>query len=296
MKTIRGVLFCLILLIAALVAPAGQEPASDESVDWGSHLWNAVKKDRLDLLAAYLQAGRPHTYPSGSYDGEISILHIAFQLGKVEAAAMMLDAGVKFDLGFEINRDYDWIPIIESGSAAMVKLVLARGYDPNLRMDWRANGEDSSGFSYPLSLAAKEGHGEIIALLLDAGADPNALFHTRFNSPHYGGIAYSFEYRSAYDLLEGKPALQELVRKKGGQPASKNARLGESATVSGAGLRVRSSPGTDGEVLGKLDAGVKVRALRTGPEDTIAGATQLWVYVAAPGGHEGWVFGQFLSY
>lgn len=147
-----------------------------------------------------------------------------------------------------------------------------------------------------MSLAAKEGKGELVALLLDAGANPNSIYHTRFNVPQYGGTAYSFEYRSAYDLLEGQPALQELVRKKGGQPASKIARLGESATVNGAGLRVRSSPGTDGEILGKLDAGVKVRALRTGPEDTIAGAMQLWVYVAAPGGLEGWVFGQFLSY
>jgi hypothetical protein len=296
MKTIRGVLFYLILLFSAMMPAMGQEATGDESVDWGSHLWDAIEEDRLDLLAAYLQAGRPHTYPSGSYDGEISILHIAFRLGKVEAAAMMLDAGVQFDLGFEINRDYDWIPIIESGSAAMVKLALARGYDPNLRMAWRANGEDSSGFYYPLSLAAKKGNGEIISLLLDAGADPNASYLSRFNPPVHGSTFYSFNYRSAYDLLEGQPALQELVRKKGGQPASKNARLGESATVSGAGLRVRSSPGTDGEVLGKLNAGLKVRALRTGPEDTIEGATHLWVYVAVPGGLEGWVFSQFLSY
>ena len=65
--------------------------------------------------------------------------------------------------------------------------------------------------------------------------------------------------------------------------------------VTGSGLRVRNAPGTDGDVLGKLDAGVAVRAIQSGPEDTIGGATNIWFYVVAPGGLVGWVFGQFLA-
>lgn len=300
MKNTTRALACLLLALIAVLPAFGQDGADD--TDWSTYLWDAVRGNRLDLIKAYLNAGRPHTYPTGSYDGEDSILRPAFVLGNVEAARLMLDAGVTFDLGFEINRSYDWREIIEAGNPAMVKLVLSRGYSPNLQMQWRANGEDSSGTDWPLTLAARAGNAEIMSLLLAAGARPDAVYHTRFNSPTYGGtgisgaVGFSFDYRTAWDILGDRPELQALVKKYGGTSVSKDPRFGETATISGAGLRVRSSPGTDGTVLGKLEAGVKVRALRTGPEDTVGGFTALWIYVVAPGGLEGWVFGQFLSW
>ncbi len=298
MNTTNRAIACLLLaLVAALPAAAQDSGGGDGSgdTDWGSWLWDAIEENRLDLIRDYLKAGRPHTYPSGNYDGEVSILNLAFRLGNLEAARLMLDAGVKFDLGFEMGRYYDWRPILEDGNPDMVKLVLSRGYSPDLQMQWQSNGEDSSGTDWPLTLAARAGSAEIMSLLLAAGADPNVVFHARFNSPAYGGDFF-FDYRTACDILDGQPELLALVKKRGGLPASKDPRAGEGATVSGAGLRVRSSPGTDGTVLGKLDAGVKVRALRTGPTDTVGGVTAKWIYVVGPGGLEGWVFGQFLTW
>lgn len=285
-------LVCLSVALAAATLAFGQDGSSglQYDPDW-IYISGAIESDRLDLLADYLKAGKPHEF---EYDrGDVSMLHLALDLRKYEAARLMIEAGVRFDLDSqEGGHARDWAPLIEWGDLDLVRLALAKGYNPNLRMGWSSEGNQSGEVFYPINLAAAQANGDIIKLLLDAGADPNAVWE---EWDYWDG--YTFSYSTAMDILDGddEVGVRQIVKQAGGKPVAELPGAGRLYVVTGSGLRVRNAPGTDGDVLGKLDAGVAVRAIQSGPEDTIGGATNIWYYVVAPGGLVGWVFGQFLA-
>lgn len=69
----------------------------------------------------------------------------------------------------------------------------------------------------------------------------------------------------------------------------------ENATITGDGLRIRSGPSTDDEILGKLDSGTRVTVkARSWEEETIGGNHAYW-YLIFYNGIEGYVFGHYLE-
>lgn len=168
----------------------------------------ALSEKSPKKIAALLRSGAD---PNGrTQEGATPLLVSAGLLGSVPPTTQLLDAGARvngsgrwYGVGFIRcpvgEKQFEQTPLAlaaASGQTAVVRLLLARGADPNARdgsgytvlrravpkpvlvrllLNAGARlGNDAAGHHAILAEAAGDGESETVALLLDHGADPNA--------------------------------------------------------------------------------------------------------------------------
>lgn len=142
---------------AAEARSAGHEPEFTKA-DVDAYLLAASHGD-LNALRECLAAGMP--VDSADDKGHTAVFR-AITAGQMPAVEFLRQAGADCQTDpADLGRLHD---AAVSGSADMVRMVLASGCDVNAR--------DSNGFT-PLINAAIFGHLEVVRTLLEAGADPN---------------------------------------------------------------------------------------------------------------------------
>jgi uncharacterized protein len=169
--------------------------------------WSAVmyaaREGATDAVRTLAEAGANLnlTDPEGT-----SALIIAIVNGHWEAASMLVDEGADVNLadikgmtplyaaidmhtlGDTFGRPYPPAPVID-GSVGMIKLLLAKGADPNARLKgpilkrvYDAGDNRLGEGATPLMRAARKCDVAVMTLLLEAGADPK-LTQTSGNTP-----------------------------------------------------------------------------------------------------------------
>jgi hypothetical protein len=88
------------------------------------------------------------------------------------------------------------------------------------------------------------------------------------------------------DLLEGWPGDIKIAPPYGGEKLS---------YAAASNLRLRSMPGTDGEIITTIKQGEKVLPLEPGLSATIDGIRAPWVWVETADGRHGWCFSAYLE-
>lgn len=162
----------------------------------------AVRENQPEIVKALLTAGaNPNVL---SPDHQYSVLHVAVQSGRADMIPELLAAGADAlhpaENGATALHDAVWngdtaavrallpayracnfIPVeggqpapiamaISHGNAAIVKLILDAGFDPNKKGTGKRRADDPA-----LHTAAKAGNAAIVKMLLEAGADKNAV-------------------------------------------------------------------------------------------------------------------------
>lgn len=126
-------------------------------------------------------------------------LHIAAEYDSIGVATFLLDNGATVDL-LSDNLRFPITYAIISRNLSMVKLLLARGADPNSKA-----GEE--GFT-PISYAADADAGVIIQLLLDNGADIDAQPTTGATALYFAAM---YGNQNAIEVLVGNGADKSLM-------------------------------------------------------------------------------------
>ncbi|MBN2584959.1 MAG: ankyrin repeat domain-containing protein [Planctomycetes bacterium] len=223
---------CALLVIVALCAAgcnrakspvAGSKRTSSGSPIPSGSLQEAVFNDDTVLLRQRIDAG-------ADLNGLAAVgeapLHYAAQIGRLEAARILLDAGADVNvLTKAVESEKQWVaggvtPLhyaAGNGRDDVAELLIARGA--------RINAQEGELGSTPLHWAAAQRHLGAMRLLLGHGADPNAR--------DAGARAPLHEAAAAGDI-EGvrlllSHAADPLARENGGETAGDTAaRLGHS--------------------------------------------------------------------
>lgn len=154
-------------IVNALLA-AGANPNVLSPVHQYGILHVAVQSGRADMIPTLLAAGADalHTAENGA-----TALHDAVWNGDLEAVRALLPAYKSCNFyPYEGGQPAPIAMAITHGNAAIVKLILDAGFDPNRKgTGWRRADDPV------LHTAAKAGDAAIIEMLLKAGADKNIL-------------------------------------------------------------------------------------------------------------------------
>lgn len=146
-----------------------------KSVDIGSGssaLLLACFKGQAKIAALLLESGAEVGHLEWST--QTDSMHWSVDANHADCVALLLDKGADIERKWPVN--YGSLPMKMSalhvacwkGRPEIVKLLLERGADPNVRAS-------SYAMFSPLHFAATEGHVEIMRYLLDHGADTEAL-------------------------------------------------------------------------------------------------------------------------
>lgn len=128
---------------------------------------------------------------------EVSALIAAIRGGDTDEAQRIVGLGVDVNL-LAANGQTPLVAAAKSGDAAMVRLLLAAGANPDIG-PWQGF-EDPN----PLHIAIRTQQNEIVQLLLAAGADVNASHGDEFNgsNPALAYAAFAGDVDLVRDLLE----------------------------------------------------------------------------------------------
>lgn len=141
----------------------------------------AVTKNDVASMKALLKAGADANRPlaSGTWP-----LMVALSYRHTDAAVALLEGGAKVDIRDRSGNSPLHVAA-QQGDVAVVKELLARGVDPNVRTPRSlaaASGRGGGGFragvggeQTPLMMAARGDHGEVMRALVAAGADPKLV-------------------------------------------------------------------------------------------------------------------------
>ena len=135
-------------------------------------------------------------------------LYAAVEYHRLEVTALLLDYGGDYEATLPRMPVSIRIRAFQSGSPAMVYLLLDRGADPNAL--------DAKGWSPPKAAIR---HPEVLKMLLEHNADPNQLFADGSTALLDTVIANNGEYMSALTILLGHGADPNLPHATTGQTA-----------------------------------------------------------------------------
>jgi ankyrin repeat protein len=165
-------------------------------------LFFALKSGKPEVAAAVVEAGgsTAHVGPEAT-----TAVQLAMYQQDYAFAARMIEGGADI-AAFDRNGNTLLHAAVLAGRPDLVKLLLARGADPNLpsaapRVEWRYEANFRSGdyqvpSKPPLLLAAEGGSAEAMELLIQAGADPRfrtaegtTILHAAVDGGHAAAVA-----------------------------------------------------------------------------------------------------------
>lgn len=140
-------------------------------------IWfTAADEGDTEILRALLEEGID---PMIERQG-LTALHIAARHGYLDAATLLVDAGVDVDLVPD-ESEAELAAVVGHGNPQIAKMIVGGDIDPEAIARL-------SNLRSPLNLAVESGHADLAALLIGAGADVNA--RGEWYSPLHSAILY----------------------------------------------------------------------------------------------------------
>ncbi|MEE9910619.1 MAG: ankyrin repeat domain-containing protein [Deltaproteobacteria bacterium] len=183
--------FAVVLMIAAASAILPYLKQMRLGFDYA--LLEALEQDRFEV-ARELIAKKKGINRTDEYDQTPLIL--ALQKQRPDLARALVEAGADVNVKSETLYRTALQVATQSGDARMVRLLLAKGAKPDADEDE----------SPPIFIAILKGHDEIARALIESGCDLRRQYTSGGKTYTVGDLA----------VIAQKPALVELIRKRGG--------------------------------------------------------------------------------
>jgi len=257
-----------------------------------SPFFNSIDNRDFEMIKFLIDNGFSQTYYGGNYDATVSCLWTPIKNADHEMIKFLLEAGVKKDTGGEMGTSWDLNYVIRYSTPEILQLFIDNGYDPTHPTYGYANGEDSGGSGNFLFSAIRYDKPDMVKILLDEGINVNFLSH-RYGFGNFSARTplQSAESSEMTDLLKSYGAklpgelTTEDYEKQG---------FGLSGRMNDTRVRYRSSPGTNGGILGLLDDEEELIVIDSRLPHENSDTTP-WYLVRRTSGEFGWVYGEFVD-